>query len=222
MEYLWSNIVTSIEVTAAATALAVLIGLPIAWRLARGQGRGRRALDILVTLPLVLPPTVLGYYLLLLLGRNGPVGRLTEAIWGRSLLFSIAAAVLASAAVSLPLFVQAARNAFEGVPKDLIESAAIDGAGRRQTFRYVDMPLATPGIVIGVLLAAARSLGEFGATLMVAGNIPGRTQTLSLAIYAAVQSGRYDRAHLLAGVLVAASSLGMWIALRWRGKRLHE
>lgn len=213
---LQSNLWISLQISLQATLLVFLLGLPLAWWLARPGWRGRTVLDIVVNLPLALPPTVLGYYLLLLIGRDGPVGWLTRRLTGQTLIFSPAAAVLASTVVCLPLFVQAARNALEDVPPDVHEAAQIDGASRWQAFRFIFAPLAWPGIWTGVLLAYARSLGEFGATLMVAGNIPGKTQTLSLAIYSAVQAGDTNTAHLLAVVLTGVASVSIWIGLRWR------
>jgi molybdate transport system permease protein len=214
--YIHSNLLISLEIALAATLVVFLVGLPLAWALSRPGWRGRALLDVAVNLPLALPPTVLGSYLLLLIGREGPVGVLTRQLWGATLLFTPAAAVLASAVVCLPLFVQAARNALEEVPPDVYEAAQIDGAGRRAAFRYIFVPLAWPGIWTGVLLAYARSLGEFGATLMVAGNIPGKTQTVALAIYSAVQAGQTTTAHLLALILTAVAGLTIWLGLRWR------
>lgn len=216
MSTLWSNLLISIKISLSATALVFFAGLPLAWALSRPRWRGKSLLDVAVNLPLALPPTVLGYYLLLLIGRGGPVGALTRWLWGSTLIFTPAAAVLASTVVSLPLFVQAARNALEDVPLELHEAGQIDGADRWQTFRYIYVPLAWPGIWTGVLLAFARSLGEFGATLMVAGNIPGKTQTMSLAIYSAVQSGQEVTANMLALILTAVAALSMWAGLRWR------
>lgn len=211
-----NSLLISLQISLSATLLAFLAGLPLAWALSRPGWRGRALMDVAVNLPLALPPTVLGYYLLLLIGRDGPVGALTRRLWGGTLIFTPAAAVAASAVVCLPLFVQAARNSLEEVPADVYEAAQMDGAGRWLSFRYVFLPLAWPGIWTGVLVAWARSLGEFGATLMVAGNIPGKTQTMSLAIYSAVQAGQTSTAHLLAGVLTAVAGLSMWAGLRWR------
>lgn len=216
MTPLWSSILISVQISLIATGLAFVAGLPVAWALSRHGWRGKAVLDVAVNLPLALPPTVLGYYLLLLIGRDGPVGHLTRSLWGSTLIFTPAAAVLASAVVCLPLFVQAARNALEDVAEEVGEAAQIDGAGRWEGFRYVYAPLAWPGIWTGVLLAYARSLGEFGATLMVAGNIPGKTQTMALAIYSAVQSGQESTAHLLAFLLTGVAGLSMWLGLRFR------
>ena len=161
-----------------------------------------------MNLPLVLPPTVLGYYLLRLLGRDGPIGALTQQLFGSTLLFTQAAAP--SGRVRVPaLFVPVARTALEHVPGEVYEAPAVAGASRWQMFRFITLPLSRGGVAIGLLLAFARALGEFGATLMVAGNIPGRTQTMALAIYSAVQAGRYDRATTLAKIRPARGTSGL-------------
>lgn len=211
-----SSLWISAKVSVLAAVISLAVGLPLAWALARPRFRGKRLLDVLVNLPLVLPPSVLGYYLLLLLGRNGPVGRLSLALSGSTLVFTQAGAVLAATVVALPLFVQAARNALEDVPGDVVEAARVDGASRWQLATSIVLPLAWPGIWTGVLLAYARGLGEFGATLMVAGNIPGRTQTMALAIYSAVQAGQSGIANGLALLLTAVGGLSLWLALRFR------
>lgn len=208
----------SLRIAAAATALTFFTGTPLAWALSRRSWPGKTLLDVAVNLPLVLPPTVLGYYLLLLMGRDGPIGRLTHQLWGSTLIFSPTAAVIAASCVSLPLFVQVTRNALEAIPSDLVEAAQVFGATRWQIFRYVAFPLVRGGVWIGLLLAFARSMGEFGATLMVAGNIPGRTQTMSLAVYSAVQAGNQERASALALYLTAVGALATWAGLRLRAR----
>lgn len=216
MDLLFSNLWISLKISLAATIVVFVLGLPLAWALSRPNFRGHRLLDIAVNLPLALPPTVLGYYLLLLIGREGPIGILTRRLWGVTLLFTPTAAVLASALVCLPLFVQAARNSLEAVPHEVYEAGQIDGCDRLQAFRLLFLPLAWPGVWTGVLLAFARSLGEFGATLMVAGNIPGKTQTVALAIYSAVQAGQETTAHYLALILTGLAGLAMWAGIRLR------
>ena len=208
---------TSLQVVAAATALVVATGLPLAAALARPGWRGRGLVELAVMAPLALPPTVVGFYLLQVLGRHGPVGWLTERLWGGTLIFTPAAAVLAAAVTALPLFVQPARAALEEIPADVRAAAAIDGARGWRYAWFITLPLAWRGILAGTVLAFTRALGEFGATLMVAGNIPGRTQTLPLAIYSAVQAGREDVAARLALWLTAAAALALWVAGRWRG-----
>lgn len=216
MSPLWSNLSISLQISLVATALVFVAGLPLSWALSRPGWRGHKLVDVAVNLPLALPPTVVGYYLLLLIGREGPVGALTRSLWGETLIFTPAAAVLASALVCLPLFVQAARNGLEAVPPEVYEAGQIDGCDRWAALRYLFLPLAWPGIWTGVLLAFARSLGEFGATLMVAGNIPGKTQTVALAIYAAVQAGQQATAHYLALLLTLVAALAMWAGIRLR------
>lgn len=216
MSDLTTNLLISVRVALLATLVAAALGLPLAWALSRPGWKGRSLVDLAVNLPLALPPTVLGYYLLIMIGRDGWIGRLTRSLWGETLIFTPTAAVLASAVVCLPLFAQAARNALEEVSAEVYEAGQVDGASRLQAFRHLFLPLAWPGIWTGVLLAYARSLGEFGATLMVAGNIPGRTQTLSLAIYSAVQAGDAHRANLIALILTSVAGLSLWAGLRWR------
>lgn len=219
------SLLVSLQISVPAVLLVFMAGLPLALALSRPGWRGKGLVDVLVNLPLALPPTVLGYYLLLLIGREGPVGQLTRALWGSTLIFTPAAAVLAAAVVSLPLFVQTARNALEAVGAEVYEAAQVDGAGGWVLFRHISLPLAWPGIWTGVLLAWARSLGEFGATLMVAGNLPGRTQTMALAIYSAVQAGQEPTAHLLASLLTAVAGISLWLGLRlrrWEKRRPEE
>lgn len=216
MPLLWSNLLLSLKIALAATGLVVIAGLPLAWALSRPGWRGHRLLDIAVNLPLALPPTVVGYYLLLLIGREGWVGMLTRRLWGGTLIFTQAAAILASMVICLPLFVQAARSALESVPDEVYEAGQLDGCDRLLAFRHLFLPLAWPGVMTGLLLAFARSLGEFGATLMVAGNIPGKTQTLALAIYSAVQAGDQAMANYLALLLTAVAALSMWAGIRLR------
>ncbi|PYS84442.1 MAG: molybdate ABC transporter permease subunit [Acidobacteria bacterium] len=191
----------SLQVAAVSTLFVVLSGVALAWLLARKNFFGREALDALVTLPLVLPPTVLGYYLLVLLGRNGPAGRLFEALTGGQLVFTLRGAVIAASVGALPLMLKTARAAIASVDAQFEDAARTLGKSEWQIFRRVTLPLASRGILAGAMLAFARSLGDFGATLMVAGNIPGRTQTASIAIYDAVQAGRDSQALALVALL---------------------
>ncbi|MBE3597625.1 MAG: molybdate ABC transporter permease subunit [Limnochordaceae bacterium] len=214
-----SSIAMSLWVASMATAANLVAGVLLAWLLAYGRFRGRQLLDVVVNLPIVLPPTVVGYGLLLLVGRSGPVGGLMRALGWGTLIFTPYAAMMASAIVSLPLLVQAARIALEDVPVEVVEAAQVDGAGRLAILRHMLLPLAWPGVAVGVLLAFARAMGEFGATLMVAGNIPGRTQTMPVAIYAAVQAGHMNEAGQLSAMLVALVGVVMWAGMRW-GRRV--
>ncbi len=207
----------TLKVAGLATAFAFLIGVGLAYLLARQRFWGRDWLEALSTLPLVLPPTVLGYYLIVLVGRRGLIGRWLEDTLGLSLIFTWQGAVLAAAFVSLPLIVKSARAAFEAINPDLENAARSLGASDWRVFLRVSLPLAWPGILAGTMLAFARALGEFGATLMVAGNLPGKTQTLSLAIYDAVQAGNDH----LALTLVALTSGVCLLVLVASGKLLR-
>jgi molybdate transport system permease protein len=195
----------SLRVAAASTVVVVVAGVGLGWLLARRRFFGREALDALVTLPLVMPPTVLGYYLLVLLGRTGPVGRLFETLTGGQLVFTWRGAVVAASAGALPLVVKTARAAVAAVDTQYEEAARTLGKSEWQVFRRVTLPLASRGILAAAMLAFARALGDFGATLMVAGNIPGRTQTAAIAIYDATQAGRDSEALALVLVLSLAA-----------------
>lgn len=205
-------LILSIRVAVSATALALVLGLIIARILARRRHVLARGLDALATLPLVLPPTVLGYYLLVLLGQRSPLGRWLSA-HGMPLVFTLRGAIIAATVVALPLIVQSARVALESVPQELEDVARTLGRSERAVFFTVTLPLAWRGILSGVILALARTLGEFGATLMVAGNIPGRTQTLAIAIYDATQAGRQAQANAMVALLTVVAVL-LLIALR--------
>jgi molybdate transport system permease protein len=201
----WFPLLLSLRVAAVATAFVVLIGLAIGWLLARRRFVGRELLDAAVTLPLVLPPTVLGYYLLVLLGRESPVGRAIESVTGHSLVFTWQGAVVAAVIGALPLMVKTSRAAIGSVDKDLEDAARTLGHSEWRVFWRVTVPLASRGIAAAAMLAFARALGDFGATLMVAGNIPGRTQTAAIAIYDATQAGRDEYALTLVLILSAAA-----------------
>ncbi|MGB8991117.1 MAG: molybdate ABC transporter permease subunit [Desulfobaccales bacterium] len=179
----------TLKVAGVATLVTFVVGVALAFLVARSRFWGREGLDSLCTLPLVMPPTVLGYYLLVLIGRQGWLGHWLQETWGISLMFTWQGAVLAAAVVSLPLIFKSARAAFEEVDPNLENAARTLGASEAAVFFRVSLPLAWRGILAGTMLAFARSMGEFGATLMVAGNLPGKTQTLSLAVYNAVQAG---------------------------------
>ncbi|MBM3459168.1 MAG: molybdate ABC transporter permease subunit [Armatimonadetes bacterium] len=207
----WRPVLLSLRVAPAATLLAILLGLPLAWLLARRRVPFGELLGALLTLPLVVPPTVLGYGLLLVLGRRTRLGGWLEQTWGVVLVFDWPAAVLAGALAALPLFVRTAQAAFEGVDRDLEDAARTLGCGEGRLLLLVTLPLAARGVTSGAVLAFARAFGEFGATLMVAGNIPGRTQTLPTAIYDAVQAGQNEAALLL--VLLTCGVAGLCLML---------
>jgi len=187
----------TLKVAGWATVFATVAGVLIAYALARLRFPGREVLDAMMTLPMVMPPTVLGYYLLVLLGRRGPIGGWLEANLGITLVFTWQGAVIAAAVVALPLVYKGARAAFEGVEPQFEQAARVLGKSEVSVFLQVTLPLAWRGILAGAMLAFARAMGEFGATLMVAGSIPGRTQTLSIAVYEAVQAGKDDVANFL-------------------------
>lgn len=209
----WIPLLLSLKVAGWATALDIVLGVAAAFGLARWRSPARDVVDSLLTLPLVLPPTVLGYYLLLLLGRHGVLGAWLDTL-GIQLVFTWQGAVIASMVVAFPLILKSARAAFEGVDPQLERAARTLGLGEAAVFFRVTLPLAARGILAGALLAFARALGEFGATLMLAGNLPGRTQTLSVAVYAAVQAGDDSTAT----VLVVVTSLTCVIVLLAAGR----
>jgi molybdate transport system permease protein len=198
---IWFPLLLSLKVAICATALNLVVGVAVAFGLSRWPSRFRDLVDSVLTLPLVLPPTVLGYYLLILLGRRGVFGAWLER-WGLNPVFTWEGAVIASTLVAFPLIQKAARAAFEGVEPQLEAAARVLGLSEPAVFFRVSLPLAAHGISAGALLAFARALGEFGATLMIAGNLPGRTQTMSVAIYSAVQAGDDAGANVL--VVVAS------------------
>lgn len=210
----------SLRVAALATLFALLTGVPIAWILARRRFRGRDLLSVLVLLPMVLPPTVLGYYLLLAIGRRSAIGRVAESVLGHTLVFTPHAAVLAAFVASLPFLIRAAQAGFEQVDTVYEEAARTLGRTEWEVFITVTVPLAWRGILAGLALGFARAMGEFGATLMVAGNVPGRTQTASIAIYDAVQAGRAEQATHLALLLSAITGCVLILLTRiGRGTR---
>jgi molybdate transport system permease protein len=204
----------SIRVAGLATALDAALGIPLAYLLARKTFPGRTLVDLLVTLPLVLPPTVTGYYLIVLLGRRGWLGGPLYALTGWSVTFTWYAAVIAATVMAFPLLVRTARAAIESVDRDLVRAAFTLGRSEWRTALEVTLPLARNGILAGLVLAFARALGEFGATLMLAGNIPGRTTTMPLAIYTAVQTGESGEAFVLVAVLTLVSCAVIWLATR--------
>lgn len=189
-----------------ATVLSTIIGVPLAWVLAKGRFKGKSVLAAFITLPMVLPPTVLGYYLLIVLGRQGIIGVTLNRIFGFNIVFTWYAAVIASTIVSIPLLVKSLQGSIEGVDRDLEDVARTLGKSELMIFFTVTIPLAKHGLISGFALAFARAMGEFGATLMVAGNIPGKTQTLAIAIYDSVQAGDIQRANMLV-VLISAITI---------------
>jgi molybdate transport system permease protein len=210
----WYPLWLSLQVATLATATAVSIGVPVAAALALRRFPGRDLADVLLTAPLVLPPTVLGYYLLVALGRQSPIGQWIEAFTGSPIVFTKTGAILAATIGAIPFVVRASRAAFESVDPQLVRAARTLGAGPLRALTSVQIPLAAPGLAAGAMLGFARALGDFGVTLMVAGNIPGHTQTASLAIYDALQAQRDTQARTLALVLAAVAVAILYSANR--------
>ena len=196
----------SLQVSLTATALTLLVGIPVAWVLARKRFPGRNWLEALVVFPLVLPPTVLGYYLLVVIGSQGPVGR-ALAVLGIELAFTWGAAVLAASLGSIALLIKSAQAGFETVDPRLEQAARTLGRSEWSVFWAVTLPLAWRSVLAGTVLAFCRAMGEFGITLMVAGSIPGKTQTLPLAIYDRVQANQMDEANALALIAIGVVAL---------------
>jgi len=210
----WFPLWLSLRVAAISTALALGIGLWLAWILANREFRGKEVIDAAVTLPLVLPPTVLGYYLLVILGRHSPLGQLYEWMFGAPLVFSWQAAVVAALFHSTPLLIKSALAAFESVDRSYERAARTLGASEWRLFWRVTLPLARRTVLAATALAFARALGDFGVTLMIAVNIPGRTQTVALAIYDAVEAGNGSVARILVLIISAFALVVLTIANR--------
>lgn len=202
----WSALILSLQVTIVATSILFVVGLVLGVFLARFRVPGQIIIEVLIFLPLVLPPSVMGYLLLLALGRGSPIVEWFHI----NLLFSWYAAAIASAVVGLPLMFQSARTAIASVDHMLENAARTLGSSELEILWRVTLPLARRGVIAGLILGGARALGEFGATLMVAGNIPGQTQTLPLAIYDAVQARRYEQAQMMVVVMTAVAFIGLW------------
>ncbi|NLO97518.1 MAG: molybdate ABC transporter permease subunit [Peptococcaceae bacterium] len=211
----FSPIILSLKVAIAAVIIVVLSGIPLAGLMARRDFPGKDAVESLFTLPLVLPPSVVGFILLWLFGKNGPLGQFLAQTFNVSVVFHISGAVIAAAVVSFPLMYQSVKAAMEGVDPTLENAARTLGSGEIKVFFTITLPLSWPGIVSGFILSFARSLGEFGATLMVAGNIPGKTQTMPIAIYMASESGDDRTAMMLVLIMTVFSFLVVFWLNRW-------
>jgi molybdate transport system permease protein len=209
----------TLKLATATTLLVLAIGTPLAWWLATTTSRARVLVGACVALPLVLPPTVLGFYLLLLLGNNGPVGKLTASLGLGTLAFTFGGLLIASVIYSLPFAVQPLQAAFEQVGAAPLEAAAVLRAGPVDRFLRVAVPLAAPGFLAATVLAFAHAVGEFGIVLMIGGNIPGRTETLAIAIYNHVEALEYGHAHRLAGGLVAVALIALLAVYRGSARR---
>lgn len=222
----WTVIALSLRVTLVAVLCTLPIAYAIAWLLARRRFPGRFLLDALVHLPLVLPPVVTGYVLLLLFGRTGPVGGFLDRAFGVSVMFQWTGAAIAAAVMALPLMVRAMRLSIEAVDRRLVDAAHTLGASRWRAFGRITLPLSAPGIIAGAILGFARSIGEFGATITFVSNIPGETRTLPLAIYTGLQVPGTDvevaRLALIAVALsLAALILSEWLVRRSGGGQAH-
>jgi len=211
---IWQALSLSLLVVSIATIAIALIGTAFGYLLAKRQFRGKELLDAILTLPMVLPPTVTGYYLILLLGKRGLLGKPLYALTGWAVTFTWIAAVIASTVVALPLMIRSARASIESVNSDYEIASFIMGKSELETFFRITLPLAGKGILAGIILSFARAFGEFGATMMLAGNIPGRTQTMPLAIYDAVASGENAQAKWLALILTGISVTVVYITNR--------
>jgi molybdate ABC transporter, permease protein len=199
----WSAVCLTAALAATSTLLLLLVGTPLAWALARTRSRLKPVAAALVAMPLVLPPTVLGFYLLLFMGPNGPLGQLMDALGWQRLPFSFGGLVVASVIYSLPFVVQPLQQAFEAIPERTLEAASTLRAGPLDRFFTVALPLARPGLLTASVLGFAHTVGEFGVVLMIGGNIPGQTRVLSMAVYDHVEAGEIADAHRLAAGMVA-------------------
>jgi molybdate transport system permease protein len=202
---LWSPIRLTLELATVTTMVLIVVATPIAWWLARSRARWKEAVATVVALPLVLPPTVLGFYLLLALGPSGPGGWIAGLVGERSLAFTFEGLVIGSVVYSMPFVVQPLRNAFEAIGERMLEVAATLRASPWDTFWSVAVPLARPGFMTGAVLGFAHTVGEFGVVLMIGGNIPGETKVLSVAIYDYVETLQWTEAHILAGGMLVFS-----------------
>jgi molybdate transport system permease protein len=203
----WSPILLSLKVASISVALVFVAGILFARFLSRGQFKGKMLVEIFLLLPIVLPPTVIGFLLIFFFGGNGPVGSMIDKLFSSSIMFTPMAAVIASSIVAFPLMYQTVRIGFLSVDKGIEEAARVDGANEWSVFFLVTLPLSTRSIISGLILSFARALGEFGATFMFAGNIPGKTQTAPTAIYIAMESGNMNLAWMLVIAMILISSL---------------
>ena len=197
-----------------ATIITSIIGIFASYKMANYNGRGRGLIDGIFTLPLILPPTVIGFFLLLLCGKNGFVGKIFMN-FNKNIIFSWSATVIAATVVAFPMMYRTCRSAFEQIDKNMISAARTLGLSETKIFFKIAIPLAWPGIIGGLVLSFARALGEFGATLMIAGNIPGRTQTMPVAIFFAVESGDMNKAILWVLIIVAISFVMIFLLNYW-------
>jgi len=215
MGFDYTPIILSLKVAFVAVIIVVLTGIPLAGLMARRNFPGKDVLESVFTLPLVLPPSVVGFILLWLFGKNGPLGQLLACYFHISVVFNLTGAMIAAAVVAFPLMYQSAKASIEGVERTLENAARTLGAGEIEVFFTITLPLSWSGIVSGFILSFARSLGEFGATLMIAGNIPGKTQTMPIAIFMANESGDFRTGLIFVVIMTIFSFLGVFWLNRW-------
>ena len=204
----------SLKTAFLATIITSIIGIFISYKMANYKGRGRGLIDGVFTLPLILPPTVIGFFLLLICGKNGFVGKIFMS-FNKNIIFSWSATVIAATVVAFPMMYRTCRSAFEQIDKNMISAARTLGLSETKIFFKIAIPLAWPGIIGGLVLSFARALGEFGATLMIAGNIPGKTQTMPVAIFFAVEGGEMNKAMLWVLIIVAISFIMIFLLNYW-------
>ncbi|MCP5415547.1 MAG: molybdate ABC transporter permease subunit [Chromatiaceae bacterium] len=217
-----SALLITLQLAALTTLILLLLGTPFAWWLARSRWRFKYLLEAVVALPLVLPPTVLGFYLLVALGPQGPIGVLLQALGGQSIAFTFTGLVIGSVCYSLPFVVQPLQNAFAAIDQRLLEAAATLRAAPLDRFFSLVVPLAKPGFLTAATLGFAHTVGEFGVVLMIGGNIPGETRVLSIAIYDHVESLQYGQAHRLSAALLLFSFLVLFLVYRMNQRRREQ
>lgn len=200
-----SPLIISIKTALTSTVITFIIGILIAYKMTCYKGKYQSFIDTVLTLPLILPPTVVGFFLLIIIGKNGPIGRLLENL-DINLIFTWTATVISATVVSFPIMYRTSRGAFEQIDEDVISAARTLGLSNKKIFLRIIIPLAYPGIISATVLSFARALGEFGATLMIAGNIPGKTQTMPIAIFFAVESGDMNQAMLWVLIIIGIAS----------------
>ena len=219
MGFSWHPVQLTIFVSACATMITFFIGLIAAYIMVKKNIKGKAIIETLFFLPLVLPPTVIGFLLIVIFGNNSTIGQVIEKIFGQSLLFTVPAAIIASVVVSFPLMYQSIKTGFLSVNPNIIEAARDLGATNQQILLKIIIPLSTKSIITGIILSFTRSFGEFGATLMFAGNIPGKTQTISTAIFFAIESGQSVNAWYYVGISILFSFILLFISNRVKVKQ---
>lgn len=217
----WQAISLSLRLSACTTCILLVVGLPLAWWLANTRWRWRFLLEAVVALPLVLPPTVLGFYVLMAIGPHSPVGRFYEGLFGQRLPFSFQGLLIASVLYSLPFAVQPFLSAFATVDRRMVEASWCLGVGSFDTFRRIVLPLAWPGVLAGIVLSFAHTMGEFGVVLMVGGNLPGVTRTISVSIYDEVQALNYTAANQTAFAMLLFSFFVLSLTYALQRRLLH-